>query len=62
MQTTRHDMLTIANRFEQTLCGHRTVSLRMDSSGDAHNIRLKEIKNRLIFPVLPSVPSGQLGS
>jgi hypothetical protein len=40
----------MVNRFVETLCGHRAVSLRMDTSGDAHNIRLKEIlKRRALF-------------
>ena len=38
------------NRFGQSVCGLETVVLRMNSSGDAYNIRLKEIlKRRALF-------------
>jgi hypothetical protein len=39
---------TNVNRFGQSVCGLQTVVLRRNSKAAA-NIRLKEIKNRLIF-------------
>ena len=38
-----NDRAMNVKRLEQSVCGLRTTSLRIDSSGDAHNIRLKEI-------------------
>ena len=45
-----HYITAYVNRFYNLLYGLRTVSLRINSSGDAHNIRLKEIlKRRALF-------------
>ena len=36
-------MTNIVNRFVESVCGLQTFVLRLNSSGDADNIRLKEI-------------------
>lgn len=49
MQTT-HGITNIVNRFVESVCELRADVLRIGQSGDADNIRLKEIlKRRALF-------------